>query len=1819
MLPRATLTPYFSPFWGLAMLRALFLILGLALIATAPTADQYVPDRHVAISRNVDFAGGDLRSIFDTTLDACQAACLNDTQCVAFTFNQRSNSCFPKGSIDAVAEYRGAISGRVILTDPAVLAIADARAADLSFLAPEEMKAAYDIADTIGQRFSSNDLTVDQLRDAASAATTSRRYNNAYNYLGAIVALDDQSQSWLDLAAMGRTHSVGGASTLTTINGYLRALDPDAQANALVELANALESEGRGKQMIPALRLAQDIVPRRDVEAALDRAIGLYGFAVSETQVDSDNSDPRLCVIFNEPLTRAGVDYAPFVQMPDVDFTVEVSDSQLCMTGVEHGQRYRIVLRPGLPAASGETLVRPVELTLYVRDRTPAARFTTRAYVLPRLGDAALPIETVNLDTLDLKLSRISDRNIVRAMTDGLFAQPLYEYDDYYFNDQIAEKIWEGSATVSNDLNQDMLTRLPLTEALVGQPAGVYVLSAAIPGADPYETAAATQWFILSDLGIATMMGTDGLTVMVRSLGDASATAGAEVTLLSRANAVLGTAVTDADGVARFEPGLTRGLGATSPALVTVTMADDLAFLSLSDPAFDLSDRGVEGREPAGPIDVFLTTDRGAYHAGDTINLTALMRDAGALALPAVPLTAIIYRPDGVEYSRITSTAEVAGGHVFALPVAGTAPRGTWTVNVYTDVDDVSLASTQVLVEDFLPERIDFDLTLPTTVAMTDVPNMAVDAKYLFGPPAADLAIEGEVMLTAGAGLDQFPGYSFGRYDEPFDTRVTSMDSGNRTGADGLAQVGITLPELDGSLTQPLTLTVTTRIAEGSGRPVERRATATVLPDAPMIGIKPGFDGTVAENADATFQLIGVAPDLSVAPMRVKWTINRIDRDYQWYQLYGSWSWEPITRRSRVATGEVTLGADPVTVSAPTTWGDYEILVERTGADYAASSVQFYAGWYVPADAGATPDLLEASLNAPAYKVGDTATFRIVPRYAGTAVVTVMSNQVISMQTVQVVEGENLIALPVTDEWGAGAYVTASVIRPMDVAASRNPSRSLGLTYAPVDPGTKALTVTLDAPEIAQPRGPLDVGITVTGVQPGQTAYVTLAAVDVGILNLTAFQTPDPQGYFFGQRKLGMELRDIYGRLIDGMNGAMGTVRSGGDAMAQMGQQSPPPTEELVAFFQGPVTIGPDGKATVSFDMPSFNGTVRLMAVAWSATGVGQATDDVLVRDPVVVTASLPRFMAPGDTSRVLLEVVHADGPVGDMPLSVTGDGVEMATEIPVSVTLTEGGKQVLSLPFAATDVGVHHITVTLTTPDGRVLTKVLTIPVLANDPEVARTSRFTLAAGEKFTFDDAVFTGLVPGSGSSTLSIGTLARFDAPGLLNALDRYPYGCTEQITSRAMPLIYFDEVATAMGLAQGDQIAKRIDQAITEVLGNQDASGAFGLWYPSSGDLWLDAYVTDFLSRAKARGHAVPDLAFRNALDNLRNRVNYAPDFESGGEDIAYALMVLAREGEAAIGDLRYYADERPDSFSTALGAAQLGAALAFYGDQIRADEMFGRASSLARGWINDYSGGFWRVDYGTNRRDAAAILTLAIESGSNAVDRDALARRISGAGEQSSTQEAAWALMAANALIDDLRDTGITIDGVATNGPLVRVRDAQVQAAAVAVKNGGDTATELTVTTFGVPSEPEPAGGNGYAIKREWFTLDGTAVTPDQVAIGTRLVTVITVTPFGRQEARLMVSDPLPAGFEIDNPNLIHSGELSALPWLEVRDAQNSEFRSDRFLAAVDHYGPDPFRLAYIVRAISPGVFHLPAASVEDMYRPQMRARTDAGQVTVTQ
>ncbi|MGI3170201.1 alpha-2-macroglobulin family protein [Pseudooceanicola sp. C21-150M6] len=1800
----------------------------LSLAALQPAmAQDIMPERRAIVTPDRDLAGTDLTQIFDTRFDACRNACIADTSCVAFTFNTRNNSCFPKSAVTRQDTYLGARSAVIRIASEADIARAATRAADLTMLGEATLRNAYDLAATIGEMHQAGGYTADTLVETSRQREADNDLLSAMRWMGGAVAQSDQADLWLDYSrllvqALPRADSFRTTylkrSLTAAVNGYLRAPGDPARTAALIQIAETLRLNNRGRDMIPVLRLAETIRPRDDIAAMLDDAIGKYGFRIADHTVESNLSDPRICAQFTEPLAKTGVTYADYVRLPDTSLAVEASGQQLCISGLDHGTRYNFTFREGLPAASGEVLAKDVDLSAYVRDRDPRVVFPGRAFVLPAAGEAAVPVTTVNLDTLALRLMRVTDRNILRSFQDGYFGRRLSDWELDSFVGDVGEIVWDGTAEVAQDLNEDVTTRLPLGEALAGQAPGLYVLEAAMERSADDQPA--FQWFIVTDLGITTYLGHDGLHVFLRALGDAQPVPGVEVSLLGQANRVLSTATSDADGHVLFPEGLTRGTGGASPALVTATLGDDLAFLSLKDPAFDLSDRGVSGR-PAGPaIDVFLATDRGAYRAGEDINLTILARDRTQKAISGLPLTAILTRPDSVEYARMALTGDRAGGYVLTMPLGPTAPRGTWTIDIKADLDEPALASAKVLVEDFLPERIDVTLDLPQgPLFADDLPELDLQSDFLFGAPASGLTVEGDLRLVSARQIETFPGYSFGRHDAQTYARNRTFSATT----DDTGHVSIALPAAfpDEDLGAPFALTAIARVLEGSGRPVERSITRLVGPAGPAIGIRPLFDGTVQEGATARFNLIAIGPDLQPQPMQVRWSLNRVETRYQWYQQYGNWNWEPYTTRTRISAGTAILDPDgPVPVEVPTEWGHYELVVDRSDGAYVSTSVSFDAGWYAPADASATPDLLELSLDQPGYAVGDTARLRLAPRYPGTALVTVMSDHLIGNWTVPVGAEETTIDLPVTEDWGAGAYVAASVIRPMDTSAGQMPARSLGIQYAPVEPGDKALSVTIDAPDQAEPRKPLTAKIRLDAAPEGETVYATLAAVDVGILNLTGFEAPAPGDHYFGQRRLGMDIRDLYGRLIDSTQGAMGRVRSGGDALGQIRQDGPPPVEDLVALFSGPVEIGADGTADIAFDLPEFNGTVRLMAVVWSDTAVGAAQADVLIRDPVVVTATLPRFLQPGDRSAITLEMVHASGPVGRAGLDISATGVELGGPVPSGFDLEQGIRHRLSIPVTASEPGDHRISVVLTTPGGKVLTKTLVLPVRRNDPETTRTQRITLDPGDTLTLDDNAFAGFQGGGGDILISAGALARFDAPALLQSLDRYPYGCTEQVTSRALPLLYLSSLAESVGLAGPAGAGARVTQSIDRILARQTSTGAFGLWRAVGGDFWLDAYVTDFLSRAGKQGYDVPETAFRMALDNLRNRVNYAPDFdagtENGGEDIAYALLVLAREGAASMGDLRYFADTKGNDFATPLAAAQLAAALAMYGDQTRADAMFRIAARKLSADTGDEEKPLLRADYGTRLRDTAGLLTLAVEAGSDAVDRADLINRVSGQGGAMSTQESTWTLLAARALVDEPALAGLTLDGAPLAGPVMRV-DRSGALAPMALFNGGTAGTEITLTTSGVPEVPPEAGGYGYAIDRAYFSLEGAPVDPATVARGTRMVTVLTVRPFETVGARLMVDDPLPAGFEIDNPNLIRAGDLKDLAWLRPAEAQHSEFRADRFVAAVDWQGSDAFQLAYIVRAISPGTYRHSAATVEDMYRPRYRAWTGTGQVTV--
>jgi len=1677
------------------------------------------------------------------------------------------------------------------------------------------------------------------LKKDAEAALTKNDYESAADiYTQIVTVAPNDVQSWRQLAdvwlKIPTSEEDDGSkrfeqATTAAYIAYRRAANATEESDALIMLAAAYGKRNEWRPALNTLHLALQLHATPELKTTYDQLREKYGFRVSNFSVDSDAASPRACFQFTESLPKR-TDFSPFVAVAGEDKpALSVDDQQLCVEGLKHGESYAVTLREGLPSMVGENLLKTADFNIYVRDRSPFVRLAGKAYVLPKTGQQGIPLVSVNTDAVKVSIYRIGDRNLIDTVLGGDFERNLYGYTLNDIAEQKGEKIWTGELKVEKELNTDITTDFPVNEAVPALEPGVYVLAAAPANvSDEDYGERATQWFVVSDLGLTAYSGSDGIHAFVNSLATTQPVGDVELRLLARNNEVLATKTTDASGSLAFEARLTRGEGGLSPAmLVASEPSGDYAFLNLKQSPFDLTDRGVAGRDAPDGLDAFVFTERGVYRTGETVHVTALLRSPVSVAVPDVPLTLVVRRSDGVEYRRRVVPDQGIGGRSLDVQIISSAPTGTWRVAAYTDPKRPAIGEASFLVEDYVPDRLELDLaTTATSISPSAPAKISVDGRFLYGAPAAGLDLEGEIHIVKAAERPGFAGYVFGldeddsENDSQHEADTIPLTDLPETDAAGKAIFTATLDKVPAS-TRPLEAEIVVRMAEPGGRAIERKLTLPVTPSAPMIGVKALFTGKSLGDSDtASFDVVMVAPDgKPMSRTGLHWQLLRVDSKYQWYRSEGYWQYEPVKVTRRVADGSVDVAPDqPGHIAVPVTWGRYRLEVTSADSQGPETTVGFDSGWYAEASAD-TPDLLEIALDKPEYKPGDSMTVAITARSAGQVTLAVIGDKLFTTKTADVEPGTVKLPLTVGEDWGTGAYVLVTLRRPLDVAAKRMPGRGIGVQWFAIDKAAHTLGVAMDLPDRIRPETTLRVPIKLAGLNPGDEARLVVSAVDVGILNLTNYKAPAPEDYYLGQRKLSSEVRDLYGQLIDGMQGTKGEVRTGGDSGAEALQGSPP-TQAPLALYSGIISVGRDGTAETSFAIPAFAGSVRVMAVAWSKDKVGHASADVVVRDPVVITATLPRFLLMGDKSTIRLDLDNVEGETGDYHVALAAGGPLKLAETTKTVTLDAKKRGAMSLAVAATGVGAGLVTVNVSGPGGFTLERQYALEVKLSTQILARRTVKPLAPGQTLTLTGDLFADLVRGTGKLALSVTPSAALDVASLLAALDRYPLGCTEQIVSRALPLLYANELSVNLHLAVDTSIDQRIADAIETVLARQGSEGAFGLWAPGGEDPWLDAYVTDFLTRARASGFSVPDEAFKLALDRLRNYVSTAPEPSTdGGLALAYALYVLARNGTAPVGDVRYLADAKINDLKTATAKAEIGAALAMLGDRIRAEKVFDIAvGSLAKEPAIEIG----RTDYGSPLRDAAVVVTLAAEGDAakpilvNATARIDAARNLV---TRTSTQEDAWLVLAARAL--GKQNVSLDVNDGTQVGPYYGTYDqVDVEESAITVTNTGDTPVDTVVCVSGAPTTPEPAADHGFNLERSYHSLDGADADPAHAKQNQRFVVVLKVTEPQPQFARVALTDFVPAGFEIDNPELVSSGDTGTLSWIENAGTPvHTDFRDDRFTAAFDRNSGDPavYSVAYVVRAVSPGDYVLPQAEVEDMYRPDRFGRTGTGTVSV--
>lgn len=1578
-------------------------------------------------------------------------------------------------------------------------------------------------------------------------------------------------------------------------------------------------------------------------------------FAYSHQTAETGGRTPIACFTFNRDLVANGsVSYADYLQIDrDVRPAVTVDGRKLCLSGLRFATEYNVTWRAGLPAASGDKLLSDEQVKFSFGDAKPSVVFAGNGFILPRQSAAGVAIDTVNVDSLAIKVYRVGDRSIIPVSDDEYYSpqnnRKLSPYALKRFTTTQAIQVWQGTMKVERRRNETVSTVFPLATALPERKPGAYVVlarDAKTPEQDPDDYSccsddqdSAVQWVIDTDIALTTLRGTEGMTVVARSLATAKPLAGVTVKLFAISNDELGQATTDKDGVATFAPGLLRGRAAAAPTLVQAFGTDgDFAVIDLKRPAFDLGDRGVSGRPAPGPLDAWLYADRGIYRPGETVHLVALLRDRAANAADIAQAQLVITRPNGVDYRRLTVAQSGAGAFMTDVTLPEDAVRGLWSATLRVDgADGRSLGRLEFDVQDFVPQRLKVVASARETLLRpNDALTVDVDGVFLYGAPASELGAEVEARIAPDT--EPFPaaaGYRFGLFDDAFPETTIKLEAAP-TDEQGKTVASGRIEGLKAT-SRPLRATVSAGLFEPGGRLTRTTLAVPVRTRDLYVGVRPLFtDGRVQEGSPARFEVRAIDAEGKPVDRQLAVTVYRELWDYSWYRRDGQWQYESVVRDRVLAETTLAATADrPATFERVVDWGRYRLLIEdkQTGA---ATSMRFRAGWSAGAEAAETPDKVEVTVEQAAYKPGATARVSVKPPFAGELMLAVAGEKIHSLRQVQVPKDGGVYEIPVQPDWGPGAYVLATLYRPLADGRDREPVRAVGVAWVGVDMADRQLAVSMAAPETMRPRSTLTVPVTV-GNAGQEKVFLTLAAVDEGILQLTRYQSPSPVGYFFGKRRLGIDLRDDYARLLE-PRGAMGEIRSGGDGIG--GKGLPVVPTKTVALWSGLVEVGTDGRADITFDVPDFNGQLRLMAVAHGKTRLGAAEGRVIVRDPVVAEISLPRFLAPGDDGRMTLFMHNLEGAPGDYGVQLVADGaVTLPQPAPATVALAKDARKVDTLPIKAQGAGIGRVAMTVSGPDGWSVTREWKIAVRSPYYPLTVEQVAAQKAGERWAFDPRLLDAFEAGAAVS-IGYSPLRGIDVAGIMQSLDRYPYGCSEQLTSRALPLLSFSDPALLnLAGAQADaEVKNRVQQTVDKLLERQDEAGHFGLWrLGDEAPPYVQVYVVDFLDLAKKRGFAVPDFALARGMDQVRriaggNSQGYMPERDLSAE--AYASYILARANRADIGELRYFHDAMAGKLKFPLAQAELGAALAMMGDQARAASAFGLADQAINRWPGEQRADFdW---YRTRLRDIAGAVAMAAESRQTdrvrawlpALERNA---RLP---EAMTTQEKAWSLRAASALLAQAGPLTLAVDGIsqASSGGAVRrfSPDENALRLGFAVTNGGTADVWRTVSIQGSPKTAPPPMANGFELHKTFYTLDGEETDLTQVRQNDRIVINLTGKILNNLPAQVVLVDYLPAGFEIESvaPSGTEDPAFGFLP--SSSPTRIKEARDDRFVAAFDLNRPSryswsdeqprtEFNMSYLVRVVTPGHFVLPGAAVEDMYRPGRMARTAVGSVAVGQ
>ncbi len=1625
---------------------------------------------------------------------------------------------------------------------------------------------------------------------------------------------------------------------------------------------------------------------KANITPVILRGRGTLGVTYSDVR-ESDGT-PYISVRFSAPVLSDTV--KPYLELtPAADYQVTSNYRNIEIHGnFKRRTTYTLKIQRGLTARNDAVLKQDYMTQLKIPDIQPQLRFLGAGFFLSRKGHLNLGLTTINVKRVKLDIEKVFANNLI-------YVSKLDRWSRWSRN--LGKPIHSEVLDVPPQLNEEVTTPISLEAYLSDEHVGIFKVVAR--NADR-QWDSAHQWVLITDLGISAKRAGDKLYVWVKSLATGAPVPAAQVKLISDNNQTLLSGTTNWAGFVEFAE-VAEKTEDFIPYMITVAKRDDLAFIQLDRHEIATADFDIAG--PAylqKGYEAFLYTSRGVYRPGETVQLAGIVRRAKQAIPKPIPTRIEVLAPDGRIIRELRQQLNKNGACDVKIPIPDYALTGNYTAKM--KIADRVVGGVQFQVEEFMPDRMKVAVTVDkSSYKLGEELDIEVKATNLFGPPAVGRKVQASCQLIAvpfvvsdenlppDTEATKWRSFVFGNTRQFESQRIELGEA--KTDAEGKALYQFTIPA---TLKAPSLLNgiLTATVSEIGGRAVTASHRVVIHPYSHYVGIRRATTGVVKMNQPLRFDYVAVNDAMAAAPGRtLKLSLHKV----HWNTILrqnaaGRYEYVSEPQTTEVKTYDLTSAETAQTVTlTPSDYGEYRVRLADIESTATAEIAFYVSGWRNAPVSMEHPTRLDLTLDKLAYRPGETAKLNIKAPFPGTLLLTVERDQVLSHRTIAMKENTATVSIPVRDSYKPNVYLSGTLIRaiPTDTIVQPDnksllPARAFGVVPLKIDATRRRLSIemslkqtndagrteniplfgdyTSQSEAVVRPNSEVSIAFEVHGRRSWQKYDVCIAAVDEGILTLTDFQTPNPHDFFYQQRGLKTRSFDLYGGILPEIADITDNSSTGGDgALARRLGRKRLNTSGIrrvkpVSLWSGFVTTDGNGRGTVQFKIPQFNGKLRLMAVAFAGADYGASEAALIVREPIVLTPTFPRFLAGGDQIRVPVTLFNGTGENAEFTVKLQAAGdVQLlsASDTHTPETVPENGSE--KSPQPPTEPPLHELSIekgvdagteaqvffdiriqdaigevnfNLSAEGNAETTQVdVKLPLRSVAPPVTQTGHGMVRAGEPADF--ILPSNLIGNSSEFSLTLSPFPNVAFADSLRYLVRYPHGCLEQTTSKVFPLLYFSDLARSVEpiLAAEDSVDYYITAGITKLESMLMPNDQFSYWPGGTYvNPWSSIYASHFLVEARKAGYEVADRVYDAMLEGLKIQAKFSPDTEGNNDAkkvkrkialATYASYVLAAAGEPDRGTMHYLKNRGASSLSN-YTHFQLAGAFALSG------ELETALSMLPVSVATSFNGkGTQRETGGTFNspvRAQAIMLDVLAEVNENHPSIPMLVKNLSEAAADGNrwrtTQENAFAFLALGKIMKKQTDRDYTgtlklngehfADFDATEA---RYTDADWDGARVQLTLEGEGNCYYYWSAFGIQRDSFiEEYERELQVQRRYFNKDGESLTGTFVH-GDLIVAEITVKALTANLENVVVVDMLPTGFEIENPRL---ESRAGIPWLKAQGFKPDylDIRDDRLIFFGTFPRQRERKFYYALRAVTQGEFTLPPIAAEAMYDPTKSA-----------